>query len=386
MGDVEPRRARPIRLLMVVDSMQVGGGERQVVDVAAALHGRGYEVTVACSADGMLSHVLEAAGVPARILMDRLVKRRISLGYAWKLRRLLREERFDLVHAHVYASVVASALATLGMGVPLVITQHSEGGWRGPRTRLIGGWAYRRAERVIAVSHGIRDTLVARDHVPAERIVLIPNGVPGTDGTTGMEPKLPEGPIVGMVSRLEPEKGVRVLLQAAPAILARFPACHMVVVGDGSLRGELEGRVAEIGLQDRVHFLGFQPRAPALMDRFDLLVLPSLSEGTPLVVLEAMAAGVPVVASDVGGIPGQIRNGQEGLLVPPGDPMALSQACIELLSDPGRARQLGANGRQRAASCFDHETMVHRIEAVYQAVLAGAAGRAEGAPSAARVD
>ena len=113
MGDVEPRRARPIRLLMAVDSMQVGGGERQVVDVAAALHGRGYEVTVACSADGLLSHVLEAAGVPARILMDRLVKRRISLGYAWKLRRLLREERFDLVHAHVYASVVASALATL---------------------------------------------------------------------------------------------------------------------------------------------------------------------------------------------------------------------------------------------------------------------------------
>lgn len=365
----------PVRLLMVVDSLQVGGGEQQVAGIAASLHRKGYRVTVACSTDGMLSDALTGQGVPVRILMPHLVKRRVSLSYARKLRLLLREGQFDLVHAHVYASAAASALATLGTSVPLVVTQHSEGTWSGRVARLVSRWTFRRAQRVIAVSQGIRNLLVTEYGVSPERVTVIPNAVTPVDDEVKMPLDRSEGPTVGMVARLQPEKGVRVFLEAVPSILASVPACRFVIVGDGPLRAELEGRARELGVQDRVCFLGFQANARALVGKLDLLALPSLSEGTPLVVLEAMAAGVPVVASRVGGIPEQVRDGQEGLLVPPGDPAALSKACIELLRDPVRAREMGEAGRRLASSHFGYEAMVGRIETVYRLVLDAAAGR-----------
>jgi Glycosyltransferase Family 4 len=104
----------------------MGDAEQQVVDLAVALPCKGYEVAVACSVAGELSNVLGDAGIPARPQLSGLAKRRLSVAYAWRLRRLLRRERFDLVHAHIYASTVAAAIATLGTGVPLVITEHTE--------------------------------------------------------------------------------------------------------------------------------------------------------------------------------------------------------------------------------------------------------------------
>ena len=134
----------PARLLLVVDSLEVGGAERQVVDLALALRRGGYEVTVACSIAGDLSGALEDARIPFRPLLDRLAKRRLSPAYAWRLRRLLRRERFDLVHAHIYASVVAAAIATLETDVPLVITEHTEASWQPWRARWVSRWVYRR--------------------------------------------------------------------------------------------------------------------------------------------------------------------------------------------------------------------------------------------------
>ena len=119
----------------------------------------------------------------------------------------------------------------------------------------------------------------------------------------------------------------------------------------------------------RVHFLGFRPDARALIELLDVLVVSSLSDGTPLVVLEAMAAAVPVVGSAVGGIPDQIRHEREGLLVPPGDLVALGDALLRLLRSPTYARRLGEAGRQRAAADFGYGTMLRQIEAVYRNAL-----------------
>ncbi|MDQ3943130.1 MAG: glycosyltransferase family 4 protein, partial [Actinomycetota bacterium] len=121
----------PIRLLLVVDSLEVGGAERHVVDLAVMLAREGYEVMVACSVAGGLSEALGEANVPVRPLLDTLVKRRVSVAFARELRRLIREERFDLVHAHIYASATAAAIAVLGTGVPLLVTEHTEALWQG---------------------------------------------------------------------------------------------------------------------------------------------------------------------------------------------------------------------------------------------------------------
>ena len=363
----------PLRLLVVTDSLEVGGAERHVVDLVLALRREGHAVTVACSVSGSLAEPLEAARIPVRPLLGRIVKRRVSLPYARALRSLLKRERFDLVHAHVYASAAASALATVGTGVPLVVTEHTEALWQGRGGRLFSPWMYRRVARVIAVSDAIRRRLIERDGVPPAKITLLPNSVPPARHTHGDALPLPadlsEGPLVGVVARLQPEKGVASFLKAAARVAEEVPAATFVVVGDGPLRKELFGLAEELGVQDRVLFLGFRPDAQALLELMDVVAVPSVSEGTPLVVLEAMAAGVPVVASSVGGIPGQIRPGREGILVPPGDSGALGDALVALLRDPERARRMGRAGRLRAENEFSHENMVRRVEGIYRDAL-----------------
>ena len=364
--------ARPIRLLLVVDSLEVGGAERQVVDLAGALRRKGYGITVACSVAGDLSGALEEAGVPVRPLLKRLAKRRLSLAYAWRLRRLLKGEQFDLVHAHIYASIAAAAIATLETDVPLVITEHTEASWQDWRARWVSRWVYRRAARIIAVSTPIRRRLIERDDVHPDLITIVPNAVASASEPHADAPlptELRKRPLVGVVARLQPEKGVSSFLKAAARVAPQFPEAHFVVAGDGPFRQELVALTENLDLGSRVHFLGFRADASALMRSLDVLVAPSLTEGSPLVTLEAKAAGVPVVASAVGGIPDQVRHDKEGLLVPPGDTHALGNALLALLRDPPRARRLGEAGRRRVASRFSHATMVRQIEDVYRDVL-----------------
>jgi glycosyltransferase involved in cell wall biosynthesis len=370
----------PPRLLLAVDSLEVGGAERHVVDLALALHRKGYGVEVACSVAGGLSESLEAAGVPVWPLTGRLVKRRVSPAYARGIRRLLRGGGFDLVHAHIFASAAAAAIATLGKGLPLVITEHTEASWQTWRTRWISRWAHRRARHTIAVSTPIERRLIERDGVPSDLVTLIPNAViPAPDETPDSASTLPdgwpEGPLIGVVARLQPEKGVANFLQAATRVSRIFPEAGFLVVGDGPLREELLSLAERLGISKRVRFLGYRTDSRALMGLMDVLVVPSLTEGSPLIVLEAMAAGIPVVASAVGGIPDQLRHGEEGILVPPDDPDALGEALGALLRDPAYARRLGETGRLRTENEFSHETLVRRIEVVYRAALDGDTAR-----------
>ena len=370
-----------LRLLLVVDSLDFGGAERHVVDLAVALRRKGHEVTVACSVAGELSGPLQEAGIPVRPMLKRLVKRRFSLAFARKLRRLLKGGGFDLVHAHVYASATAATLATLGLDVPLVITEHSEGSWRTWHARQMSRLVYRRAKHVVAVSSSIRRLLLEEYGAPPKRMIVVPNAVTeGSDTTPGESPLLPdewrEGPLVGVLAQLKPEKGLSTFLEAAAHVSPLLPNVRFLVIGDGPLRGDLEASTQHLGLNQRVRFLGFRSDARALVELLDVLVVPSLSEGAPLVVLEAMAAGIPVVASRVGGIPDQIRHEREGLLVPPGNSAALGNALVGLLRNPARARRLGEAGRQRWASEFSYATMVRRVEAVYRTALGKPAAQA----------
>jgi len=365
---------RPMRLLLVADSLNVGGAERHVVSLALALVQRGHRVTLVCSVEGALAPLAEQAGVLVRPLLRRLVKRRLSPTFVWKLARFLRQSQFDLVHAHMYASALASASALLGTAIPLVITEHSQASWRSRYARRCNQWSYQRATHIIAVSKEIRRRLIEQDGVPLERVSVIMNALPPMPARhMYTQPDLPaaleNGPLVGVVARLHTEKGVEYFLEAAATILQYVPHTHFLVIGDGPLRRELQEYAGLLGVQEHVHFLGFRMDAQALIGLLDVLVVPSLSEGTPLVTLEAMAAGVPVVASAVGGIPEQIRHYREGLLVPSGDAAVLANAVLRLLQDPLWAQKLGEAGRQRGLTHFSFARMVQETEAVYHAAL-----------------
>ena len=369
--DAHAHRSQPRRLprvLLVVDSLDVGGAERHVCALVEALAARGYIAAIACSTGGALAGMLPAS-VAVHVLRDQLVKRRLSLPFAWALACLLRREAFDLVHAHMYASGLASALALLGSAVPLVLTEHSEAVWRGRRARWAGRWLYQRAAQVIAVSRWYCQR-------PAQRATVILNAIAAPHAPPGAPAAVVAGPAtgprVGVVARLQPEKGVEYFLESAALVAPHRRDVQFIVVGDGPLRQALPARARALGISAQMHFLGFRLDAPSLIGALDLLVVPSLSEGTPLVILEAMTAGVPVVATAVGGIPAQIRHEREGLLVPSGDPEALAQAILRVLQAPAWARQLGDAGRQRVAAEFSQARMLQQIEAVYDAALAGA--------------
>jgi glycosyltransferase involved in cell wall biosynthesis len=383
-----------------VDSLGVGGAERHVSELAIELQKRGRAVTVACSAGGVFEESLERAGVRVHVLVDVPVKRRVSLTYATALRRLVQKGCFDVAHAHLYGSTGAAALAMFASPLPLIVTQHSEARWQGTRARAFNHWVNRQATHVIAVSESIRNMMVNRVGMMAERVTLIPNAVPAqlpalpcSDGrstllTVGSASRISGSRYckVGVVARLVPEKGVALFLEAAAIVHQAEPGCRFKVAGDGALRGMLAELSGRLGIENCVEFCGLLPDARPFIGELDALVVPSLSEGAPLVTLEAMTAGVPVVATRVGGVPEQIGHEKEGLLVEPGDVPGMADACIRLIREPHLRSQLGEAGRLRTATQFSHARMVDRVISVYEAVLAARheiGGRTPIAPTAA---
>jgi glycosyltransferase involved in cell wall biosynthesis len=358
-------------VLLVVDSLDGGGGaERHVSDLAIALSDRGHAVKVACSSGGELAAGLSRAGVPVFTWGERVVKRRLSFGYAAWLHGLLAEAPVEIVHAHLFASATAAAAAAADVDVPFVLTDHTEGPWRGATARWLSRLAYRRADAVIAVSSAIERQLVDGYSVPPERVSMVLPVPPARQAPGWRRPRHGRHrPLVGRVARLQPEKGCDVFVRAAARVAEEVPNARFVLIGSGPLRGALATLTHRLGIGGRVELLGYRPDARALIGALDLLAVSSLSDGSPLVVVEAMAAGVPIVATAVGGIPDQLHHGREGLLVPPGDPAALAAAMTTVLRDPRGAARMGAAGRHRAAD-LRHDRMVGAIEGVYRAARA----------------
>ena len=354
--------APPLPVLLVVDSLD-GDAGRHVEDLAVALRGRGWPVHVACSAGGVRAQDLADAGVPVRVLLDGLVERRVSGRYERALRRLVAELRPAVLHAHLFASAAAAVHAVRDLPVPIVVTEHTEGPWRDRRANAVCGVVYRQADHVVAVSSAIRDLLVTDYGVAPERVeVLLPTTA--TPPAAGSPSPDPGRPVVGVVGRLVPEKGVDVFLRAAALVSGVVPQAAFLVVGDGPLRPDLEHRAAVLGLSGTVTFTGYRSDATRLLAGLDVLAVPSRSDGSPLVVCEAMAAGVPVVASRVGGLPDLVEDGGSGLLVRPGEAEDLARALVSLLLDPEAARRLGARGRALAAT-RSHEQLVDRMTQLY---------------------
>ena len=370
-GGRPPARA-VAKILLTIDSLQIGGAERHLVDLATTLHDRGVRVEVACSAAGPLATDLRECGIPLHVLMPTCVKRRTSARHARELRRVVMQQRPDVVHAHLYASAAAAALATVGTGIPLVVTEQTEAPWRSLRARLVSRFVYRRAHAVIAVSEAIREGLLTRYRVTEEKVRVVRNSViPMPSGTRNGR----NGRTVGTIARLHPEKGLAFLLDAAPKIASAVPDVRFMLVGDGPLREELEAHARRVGVAARVDFMGARDDARQLIPGFDVLALPSISEGTPLTIVEAMLAGVPVVATAVGGVPEQVEDHETGLLVPPRDAKALAVAVVQTLTDQALARRIAEAARARAETEFSHKKVIAQIAAVYAAAAPALAGQ-----------
>jgi len=370
---------RAPRVLALTVGLGLGGTERLLLLVAPRLRALGFDVRVgALKGDGPLRGDLERAGVPCVRFGAR---HRGDLGALLRLGRYLRRERIDVLHAHLfYANVVARIVGRMA-GVPVVLASHHDTDvWMGPHHRLLERLTAPLSDRVLACSEAVRRYALERHRLSPGRVLTLRNAIDagavpsGPDARDRARAMLGAGPhdrVAGTLGRLhEPKKGLRVFLAAAARVAAADPRARFVLVGDGPARSELERLAASLGIADRVRFLGERADAASLLPGFDVLVQPSLWEGFGLSVLEGMAAGVPVVATCVGGLPEVVRDGLDGVLVPPSDAPRLAAAITALLADDGRAARLGAAGLLRARGEFHVDRLVAETASVYRTLLA----------------
>lgn len=337
-----------IRICHLLVGYTLGGVERQLLGVVPFLKEKGYEITVcALKGRGPLAEEFRARGVEAHWLGG---SGKWDLRVVFRLYRFFRRKRFTIVHSYTRLANLAGGLAGKGARVPILVFSDRDLHHRSDRIEAWLQRIFRKPGNYTTMpSEAIKAFDIQRLSYPAETLVIIPNGV-FTDGlpsprrSDGLNPKLPY--LVGYVGRMEePIKGGMVLLQALAILRLTLEEYQAVFIGDGRDRARLEEVSIQLGLHGKVSFLGEKKNPLPFMANLDLLVVPSLAEGSPNVVLEAMALGVPVLASHVGGIEELIQHRVTGWLVPPGDPGELAQAIRLLLTEREMALEMAKRAR-----------------------------------------
>jgi len=369
------------RVLFVASTTSQGGIERHSVEVAAALRARGVPLLFACPPGSHLDAWCRARGVPT---LPFRVRNSGDLGASGRLARLIRARGVDIVHAHSRRDYVVAVLGTrLVRGARLVLHAHMVRPLGEP-PRLAGRFFAWGADAVVAVSGTVRDRLRHDHRFDPALVHLIYNGVDLTEFAALDSPlalsqrrqarqgwSVPDSALVlGMIGRLD-AKGQSDLVAVIPALERKYHALHIVLIGSEGKPGEqarLTAQAEAAGLAGRLHFTGPREDIPALLPTLDILVHLPRDESFGLALAEAMAAGRPTVATNIGGCREVVRDGLTGLLVPPGDAPALTEA-LECLLDPaeGLARRatFGEAGRRVVAENFSRERQLDRLQALY---------------------
>jgi len=369
-----------MKLLYLNSLPNYGGGEKHTWLLMRGLRERGWRVHLATPPGSPLGEQARSDGFNVHSIAFRS---KWDVGSMTAVYRLVRRERFDVVHAQDHRSYLLGLLAACLAGVPVRIatvhmlnTDLSYPPVTAPKRLLysaIDRWLAHAATGIITVSDWNRNALQRRG-IPASKLRTIYPGIdlqefaePGPPREPNPLAALPEGaPVVGAVGRLERQKGLDILLRAFPTLLERHPEAWLVIVGDGPERQDLEALAAKLHLREQTIFTGFRRDVPALLQRFTVMAMPSHFEGLPVAPMEAYMAGVPVVATSVYGTPEVVLDGVTGLLVPPGEPGRLAAALADLLRDIPRQRAMAEAGRRLVHERFSLDTMLEATESCYR--------------------
>jgi lipopolysaccharide/colanic/teichoic acid biosynthesis glycosyltransferase/glycosyltransferase involved in cell wall biosynthesis len=349
------------------------------------LNTEGYQVHIACSEGDYVSELRNKGYRVHTITIERRISPVSNFKSLWRLYRLIRKERFDIVHVHTPVAAALGRVAAWAARVPVVIyTAHGfyfhDNMSRWARRLVI--WLEKLLSSVthLVFTQSQEDaTNAVKEHIcPEDKVMYIGNGVDIESFTADSQEarmKLglsPQDKVVGFVGRLVGEKGILELIEAMHRVVRTIPEAKLMIVGDkldsdrdGKTRQVISKLQAQDDLASRILFTGFIDEVPRAMAAIDLFVLPSHREGMPRTIVEAMASGKPVVATNIRGCREEVVPGTTGLLVPVKDPTALATAIISLLSDPKFARQMGDEGRRRASELFDERIVLERQVRAY---------------------
>lgn len=368
---------RRLKILLMTDEARIGGGQKHILLLATSLNRKKYDVAVACERQGYLVDQLQKAGI-RHLTVE--MSNRLSPKSLRGCMNALREFKPDVLHTHGGTPGLWGRLAARLSGVPIVV--HTYHGlhilYRGAFVRAALLWLERALLRItshiICVSSA--DFVSAKQHrllrVPHASIVR--NGVvvgPVKSSSVGKKLRarlsIPsKGIIVGSIGRMHHQKGYFYLLRAASVIVRERKDVYFVLVGDGPQMDQVQQESERMGLADHVRFMGAVDNASELIPSFDMFVLPSLWEGFPIVLLEASAAARPIIATAINGNMEIVRDGVNGILVPPRDPKRLSEAILQLVAQPALRRKLGKSARSQALREYDVKKMVKNITDIYE--------------------
>ncbi|WP_290902371.1 glycosyltransferase [Aquabacterium sp.] len=370
--------SRPLRIVHVVDSLEVGGLERVTVDLAQAQAALGHDVRVfsIAATEGLKKELLDA-GIP---VTEGHKRRSLDWHTLSLLRACVRGAAADVVHAHNFVPNYHAALATLGLGVAQVCTLHDMGArLQNRRLKSLFQLSLTRTRCVAMVGEQVRQRHVASGLVPAHKAHTVLNGIPVARFSTGSADRSAArqqlglddaDTVIGCVGRLVPLKNHHRMVDVFPTLLQQHPRLRLVIVGDGVQAEALRQQVAAKGLQQHVILAGQRSNVSMLLGAFDVFALPSQTEGLSIALLEACATGLAVVATRVGGNTEIIVDGQTGLLIPPDDNEALASALMRMLADPALRRRLGDAAAQWVRAHASSEALAQAYGRVYEAALA----------------
>lgn len=391
----ERPNGRPIRVVRVIARLNVGGPALHVTYLARGLAERGYETTLVAGdvarGEESMAFVAERAGVevvPLPGLSRELSPVRDALA-AWRLARIIRAVRPDVVHTHTAkAGAVGRAAALLSGGRPVVVHTFHGHVLRGYFGR-VGTLVFRAIEtllarfsdRLVAVSPEVRDELVALGVAPVEKFSVIRLGLElerrvtfdGDAREVRHRHGIPaDAFVVGWFGRMTAVKQTDDLIATLRTLREQGVDALLLLVGDGDDRERLEELAHELGVARHCLFLGYQQDVAAWFAVSDAVVLTSASEGTPATLIEALAAGRPVVATNVGGVSDVVDDGETGFLVPARDTQALAAKLALLAGDPALRERMGTAARERVLRRYAVERLVADVDELYRELLGSA--------------
>jgi glycosyltransferase involved in cell wall biosynthesis len=368
----------PEALLHIVNCLNIGGTERQLLELLSRLDRRRWRPLLAVlKPGGDLLPEIRALGIePIVVDLGGSLTRPESLVSIARLALLCRREGIRVVHAHdFYSNVVGVAAARLARA-RAIASRRDLAHWLGRKQQAVLRMSLRFADCVVANAQAVGEHAVREEGVRPDKLRVVPNGidVQHFDELARQRPRLPARrgkPRVAMVASMHlPDKGHEDLLEAAARLQASGVRAQWLLVSDGSRRPLYEERTRTLGLRD-VHFLGRRSDVPAIWSNVDLAVHPSWAEGFPNAVLEAMCAGRAVVATRVGGTAEVLRDGEEGRLVEPHKPEALAERIGELITHEKRRIEMGRRGRRRVEQVYSLTRMTHRFDELWRALSDG---------------
>ncbi len=359
----------------VVPSLDPGGTERLVIDIAKTLMPRSQPTVCCLDATGAWAEELTDLGVPV-IALHRRPGFQPRVGLA--IGRLADAHQIDVLHCHHYSPFVYGRIAAARRDLKVVYTEHGRSSDDGPswKRRLINPMLARLPATICAVSNDLRRYMIS-EGIPGSRVRVIHNGIelglrPAAiaRATARMALGLPHDAfVVGTAGRLDPVKDLETLVEAAARLAPTQTRLRVVIVGEGGSRAALERQIAAAGLGHIVTLAGYRRDVRGLLPAFDVYANTSAHEGVSLTILEAMAAGLPVVATRVGGTPEVVADGKTGMLVPAREPAQVAAALASLADTPGVRRAYGEAGRARVEHHFSLEAMTQAYLQVYRSLL-----------------